>query len=181
MGWDTYSPYAKHTGQSLGRVLHFVYHYCGSRLGETVTVGHVHSSGAFMIMSGSDPVATYKWNDDVPTFDFFPEGWDSRPGIVYQPYDRRCREYWTQRQTELADKVAYPEEYRREQAAKLQKFVDQLAWLKDTNNLMDTRLANPAKTLVECWAQMINNLPIEQLSRYIQCAKLYEAIKSDKR
>lgn len=57
----------QYRGKSIGRILHFVYHYCGFNVMEDCTVGEdsVHYFGK--------KIATFKWlqaYDDIPVFEF---------------------------------------------------------------------------------------------------------------
>ncbi len=52
-------------GRSIGRVLHFLYHYCGLNIAETVQVGD-----GFVRLYG-ESFATFDWiEDDIPVFTF---------------------------------------------------------------------------------------------------------------
>lgn len=73
-------------GRCIGRVLHFVEHYCGLHLAEHVTVG----DGA--VTDRGRQLATYTWSDrfgewDVPEFKFAP------CNSMYE-YQQRTRREW---------------------------------------------------------------------------------------
>lgn len=56
--------YRKYQGQSVGRVLHFLEHYCGLHVAEHATIGP-----DFVSMYG-ERIATYAFAGDVPVFYF---------------------------------------------------------------------------------------------------------------
>ena len=62
------SPYRSYKGQSMGRVLHFIYHYCGLHIAERVVVG----GGKLYYPKEPDVFATYTMVGDVPIFNFLP-------------------------------------------------------------------------------------------------------------
>jgi len=59
--------WSHYKGQSIGRVLHFLYHYCNLHIAENVTVGDGE------VRLHGDLFATYVWEDDVPNFMFVGE------------------------------------------------------------------------------------------------------------
>jgi len=63
------SHYSNYHGKCIGRILHFLYHYCGSNVASNVTIGETE------IKLDNEPFAMYKWHDsiglaDVPVFEF---------------------------------------------------------------------------------------------------------------
>lgn len=59
----------QYRGRSVGRVLHFLYHYCGFDVAEMATIGTEE------VVYHGKQIATFKWineRDDIPVFTFLP-------------------------------------------------------------------------------------------------------------
>src|SRR5271166_1399162 len=86
--------HTQYRGQSCGRVLHFLYHYCGFDVAEMATVSwdEVHYHGR--------KIATYTWLnevEDIPLFTFLP--WEPGDDIdcgysCKDRIDEECK-HWT--------------------------------------------------------------------------------------
>ena len=170
MAWhDSYSPYAKYTGQSVGRVLHFLYHYIGSHTAERATLGSSTEEGVSLVKFGDLPIATYTWTDcDIPVFDFYPPGWNT--ANRYNPFDERYRDDWTKAQELKRDKVKYPDEY-------LTATTNEWARFMDGIEKFVTYTAPPEGPRRDTWCRLMASLPYGQMRTFVACCKLYEAYK----
>lgn len=70
MGW-----YRGYRGKSVGRIFHFLYHYCGLSVAEHAEISN------YSISYGGKEIATFKYSDkfgekDVPEFEFLNENWN---------------------------------------------------------------------------------------------------------
>jgi hypothetical protein len=69
----------QYRGHSVGRVFHFLYHYCGFDVAEVATVGWDKKEGEEepigYVFYYDQQIATFKWineQDDIPVFTFLP-------------------------------------------------------------------------------------------------------------
>lgn len=69
----------KYRGQSVGRVLHFLYHYCGFDVAEMAQIGWEEKKEdqepVGYVLYREKRIATFKWineKDDIPVFTFLP-------------------------------------------------------------------------------------------------------------
>lgn len=91
-------PYSNYKDQSIGRILHFLYHYCGLHVAETVTVG---ADGVFLY---GKKIAVVEWhgkNKNMPHFNFIPESFDRWQGAQQEQH---LAEVWRDKITEVFDK-----------------------------------------------------------------------------
>lgn len=73
-------PWSKYKGISTGRLIQWIYHYCGIRIAESVVFGY---EDGWIRLHGR-PFAKVTWSeDDVPHFTFSPE-WDWVNKVQYQ-------------------------------------------------------------------------------------------------
>ena len=63
-----YSPYSNYKGRCVGRVLHFLYHYCGLTIAERAIISFAPSE----VKYGNELLASYRWlgDTDIPVFTF---------------------------------------------------------------------------------------------------------------
>jgi hypothetical protein len=57
-------PWSKYDGQSVGRIIQFIYRYAGLHIAERVQIGYRE------VTLSNNPFATFEWEGDVPHFVF---------------------------------------------------------------------------------------------------------------
>lgn len=94
--------YRSYRGQSIGRVLHFLYHYCGFNVAETATIG------AKSVTYFGRKIATYEFPnevDDIPIFTFLGFNPETDEEYNREHIDDEYQRYTKNQQIKLIDAI----------------------------------------------------------------------------
>lgn len=156
---DPYSPYEKYTGRSAGRVLHFIYHYCGSNIAEHATVNMVRDNFRVTLHHGAS--ASFIWEGYTPLFTFTGD-------------DPVSLAYYEKRQKQLRDYL--------EKSPKSIEHVDKLVsdfsdWLRELPSGEEMKVM--PREVYNAWINTIHNLPTNDIKNFFQMLKIYKGAKDN--
>lgn len=159
---DTSSPYSQHKDRSYGRVLHFIYHYCGLSVAENCTM-YSHN-GILYVKLNEHTKASYKWEGVTPVFEF--EG-DDEAAVRYYHKTQALK------RVNLETDPAVLEHMQK----KLEAFRD---WAREAAHWTDV-FQMKDKSLLNKWIDMVNSLPVDTFKNFDQymrlCAEIYDQKK----